>query len=155
MKKSKSFDLDFLAEKERFELSRRYNRPTPLAGAPLRPLEYFSVYSSHSAVAWDLRPLYYTQFHSPCQVLFSFFSKNVLFFTSYVFEKPLPSPVFFNFMLPNWKRFANGLTKSLKFDIIKAVYRKGNATVLPSTKDTLCSILHFPKGHRHDYSLHT
>ena len=33
----------FLAEKERFELSRRYSRPTPLAGAPLRPLEYFSV----------------------------------------------------------------------------------------------------------------
>ena len=32
-----------LAEKERFELSRRYNRPTPLAGAPLRPLEYFSI----------------------------------------------------------------------------------------------------------------
>ena len=35
--------LLFLAEKERFELSRRYYRPTPLAGAPLRPLEYFSV----------------------------------------------------------------------------------------------------------------
>ena len=33
----------FLAEKERFELSRRLSRPTPLAGAPLRPLEYFSV----------------------------------------------------------------------------------------------------------------
>ena len=31
-----------LAEKERFELSRRLSRPTPLAGAPLRPLEYFS-----------------------------------------------------------------------------------------------------------------
>ena len=41
----------FLAEKERFELSRRYNRPTPLAGAPLRPLEYFSVYSSQAAFA--------------------------------------------------------------------------------------------------------
>ena len=34
-----------LAEKERFELSRRLSRPTPLAGAPLRPLEYFSVVS--------------------------------------------------------------------------------------------------------------
>ena len=32
----------YLAEKERFELSRRLSRPTPLAGAPLRPLEYFS-----------------------------------------------------------------------------------------------------------------
>ena len=31
-------------EKERFELSRREYRPTPLAGAPLRPLEYFSVH---------------------------------------------------------------------------------------------------------------
>ena len=33
----------FLAEMERFELSRRLSRPTPLAGAPLRPLEYISV----------------------------------------------------------------------------------------------------------------
>ena len=33
-----------LAEKERFELSRRVLwQPTPLAGAPLRPLEYFSI----------------------------------------------------------------------------------------------------------------
>ncbi len=33
-----------VAEKERFELSRRVLwQPTPLAGAPLRPLEYFSV----------------------------------------------------------------------------------------------------------------
>ena len=31
----------FLAEKERFELSRRSSRPTPLAGEPLRPLGYF------------------------------------------------------------------------------------------------------------------
>ena len=45
----------FLAEKERFELSRRYNRPTPLAGAPLRPLEYFSVYPSQGAVSFCLR----------------------------------------------------------------------------------------------------
>ncbi len=44
-----------MAEKERFELSRRYNRPTPLAGAPLRPLEYFSVYSSQGAVSFCLR----------------------------------------------------------------------------------------------------
>ena len=147
-----------LAEKERFELSRRYNRPTPLAGAPLRPLEYFSVYSSHSAVAWDLRPLYYTQFHSPCQVLFSFFSKNVLFFTSYVFEKPLPSPVFFNFMLPNWKRFANGLTKSVKFDIIKTVDCKDSATMLPKPlQKTIPSVQQyiFRKDDRHEYSLHT
>ena len=34
-----------LAEKERFELSRRVLwQPTPLAGAPLRPLEYFSIH---------------------------------------------------------------------------------------------------------------
>ena len=31
-----------LAEKEGFEPSRRLTRPTPLAGAPLQPLEYFS-----------------------------------------------------------------------------------------------------------------
>ena len=34
-----------LAEKESFELSRRVLwQPTPLAGAPLRPLEYFSIH---------------------------------------------------------------------------------------------------------------
>ena len=51
----------FLAEKERFELSRRYSRPTPLAGAPLRPLEYFSKYSSEAAVCMGFRTflLYY------------------------------------------------------------------------------------------------
>ncbi len=31
-----------LAEKERFELSLRLSRTTPLAGEPLRPLGYFS-----------------------------------------------------------------------------------------------------------------
>ena len=31
-----------LAEKEGFEPSRRFTRPTPLAGEPLRPLGYFS-----------------------------------------------------------------------------------------------------------------
>ena len=31
-----------MAEKERFELSRRLTQPTPLAGEPLRPLGYFS-----------------------------------------------------------------------------------------------------------------
>ena len=31
-----------LAEKERFELSLRFTRTTPLAGEPLRPLGYFS-----------------------------------------------------------------------------------------------------------------
>ena len=32
-----------MAEKEGFEPSRRYTRPTPLAGEPLRPLGYFSI----------------------------------------------------------------------------------------------------------------
>ena len=32
-----------LAEKERFELSLRFTRTTPLAGEPLRPLGYFSI----------------------------------------------------------------------------------------------------------------
>ena len=61
-----------LAEKERFELSRRYNRPTPLAGAPLRPLEYFSVYSTQTAACSRLRPLYYTHFATACQAFFRF-----------------------------------------------------------------------------------
>ena len=55
----------YLAEKERFELSRRDNRPTPLAGAPLRPLEYFSVYSSPAAGCIGLRhPILYMVFPS-------------------------------------------------------------------------------------------
>ena len=57
--------LSLLAEKERFELSRRYSRPTPLAGAPLRPLEYFSVYSSPAAGCIGLRhPILYMVFPS-------------------------------------------------------------------------------------------
>ena len=64
-----------LAEKERFELSRRYSRPTPLAGAPLRPLEYFSVYSSRSAVC--IRPatsILYTVFACLSSLFGKFFS---------------------------------------------------------------------------------
>ena len=37
-KDSHESDCLFLAEQERFELSRRYSRPTPLAGAPLHHL---------------------------------------------------------------------------------------------------------------------
>ena len=48
---TKYWGFQILAEKERFELSRRYSRPTPLAGAPLRPLEYFSMYYPRSPVA--------------------------------------------------------------------------------------------------------
>ena len=64
----------FLAEKERFELSRRDNRPTPLAGAPLRPLEYFSVYSSQAAVCSRLQQrLLYTIFILLSTPFLSFF----------------------------------------------------------------------------------
>ena len=56
-----------LAEKERFELSRRLSRPTPLAGAPLRPLEYFSV--SGRSPFLNL-PKYYTKLPPVCQALF-------------------------------------------------------------------------------------
>ena len=38
------FVLERQTEKEGFEPSRRVKRPIPLAGAPLRPLEYFSEY---------------------------------------------------------------------------------------------------------------
>ena len=60
----------FLAEKERFELSRRYSRPTPLAGAPLRPLEYFSLYSPDDAVCKIIGRYYYTTFRFICQAFF-------------------------------------------------------------------------------------
>ena len=34
-----------MAEKEGFEPSRQLTQPTPLAGEPLRPLGYFSIYN--------------------------------------------------------------------------------------------------------------
>ncbi len=41
-----------MAEKERFELSRRSSRPTPLAGEPLRPLGYFSMPNSRVIISF-------------------------------------------------------------------------------------------------------
>ncbi len=71
----------FLAEKERFELSRRDNRPTPLAGAPLRPLEYFSVYSLQAAVCSRLQQrLLYTIFILLSSPFLSFFQSFFLCF---------------------------------------------------------------------------
>ena len=69
----------FLAEKERFELSRRYSRPTPLAGAPLRPLEYFSVYSSQSAGCIGLATFYII--HIFIAFVKSFFDFDAKFFS--------------------------------------------------------------------------
>ena len=41
---SSFIDLNFMAEKEGFEPSRRYSRPTPFPGEPLQPLGYFSMW---------------------------------------------------------------------------------------------------------------
>ena len=43
-----------MAEKEGFEPSRPLTRPTPLAGEPLQPLEYFSIFSWRRG--WDSNP---------------------------------------------------------------------------------------------------
>ena len=40
--RSRRFISSFWAEKEGFEPSRRFSRPTPFPGEPLRPLGYFS-----------------------------------------------------------------------------------------------------------------
>ena len=81
--------FSLLAEKERFELSRRYYRPTPLAGAPLRPLEYFSVYSSPAAGCIGLRhPTLYT-------ILSSLSSPFLIFFASFSVFPKNPSLLFF------------------------------------------------------------
>ena len=97
----------FLAEKERFELSRRGNRPTPLAGAPLRPLEYFSVYSCASGRCSNLRHrLLYTIFILLSTLFLSFFksffidvffalnplthARQLYIIDSMIFCKPLP-----------------------------------------------------------------
>ena len=80
--------LFFLAEKERFELSRRGNRPTPLAGAPLRPLEYFSVTLTQAAVCSDLRHrLLYTIFILLSTLFLSFF--NLFLLPSFFALQPL------------------------------------------------------------------
>ena len=44
---SSFIDLNFMAEKEGFEPSRRYSRPTPFPGEPLQPLGYFSIVIVH------------------------------------------------------------------------------------------------------------
>ena len=75
----------FLAEKERFELSRRYTRPTPLAGAPLRPLEYFSVYSSQAAVAWAYDFLIIYDFYPVVKGFFIFL--NFFLFSCFLPQK--------------------------------------------------------------------
>ena len=81
-------------EKEGFEPSRRDYRPTPLAGAPLQPLEYFS-WSSFLSIftsrqAWRIG--YYTWWISICQPVF------------YVFVTELCMILFLHFIY--WK---NGL----------------------------------------------
>ena len=66
----------FLAEKERFELSRRYTRPTPLAGAPLRPLEYFSI----KVGSLFADPTTISQNFLKCNTFFEFFQIIFLYF---------------------------------------------------------------------------
>ena len=67
----------FLAEMERFELSRRYSRPTPLAGAPLRPLEYISKgvcgLGGQIIRSGTANDEYYTLYPPLCQVFFVIF----------------------------------------------------------------------------------
>ena len=48
-------------------------RPTPLAGAPLQPLEYFSRIINLYEVDASQRMSYYTHNVLSCQLLFSFF----------------------------------------------------------------------------------
>ena len=62
------------AEKEGFEPSRRYKRPTPLAGAPLQPLEYFSwIILNQYFVYASQRISYYTHTSYNCQAVFYIF----------------------------------------------------------------------------------
>ena len=49
-------------------------RPTPLAGAPLQPLEYFSRIINLYEVDASQRMSYYTHNVLSCQLLFSFFA---------------------------------------------------------------------------------
>ena len=72
--------LQIRAEKEGFEPSRRLTRPIPLAGAPLRPLEYFS--KVHYLTIWccstrSWRIYDNTKDSSFCQSLFFFFLLNI------------------------------------------------------------------------------
>ena len=66
--------LFVLAEMSGFEPPRRLSRPTPLAGAPLRPLEYISKCTQPRLHKPPFRslPFNYTQFYLACQAFFAF-----------------------------------------------------------------------------------
>ena len=49
------------------------SRSTPLAGAPLRPLEYFSKYSCYLPKVLTFCSMYYTLTFAPCQELLGYF----------------------------------------------------------------------------------
>ena len=79
-KKEVLLDFLFISRKERFELSRRLSRPTPLAGAPLRPLEYFRRRQSQTVSDVIAIILYYI-----CPIL----SIGIFNFSIKVFRKKL------------------------------------------------------------------
>ena len=54
-----------MAETEGFEPSRQYSRPTPLAGAPLQPLEYVSIIETVHCI----RSYNDTVFFKSCQLI--------------------------------------------------------------------------------------
>ena len=70
-------------------------RPTPLAGAPLQPLEYFSRIINLYEVDASQRMSYYTHNVLSCQLLFSFFAFSFFSHFSRLYVKtdiqnPLP-----------------------------------------------------------------
>ena len=66
-KKEIPFGISFLAEWEGFEPSRRFWRPTPLAGEPLRPLGYHSESISYSLDCQSI--LAYTCCFVKCKII--------------------------------------------------------------------------------------
>ena len=86
------FISDYIKRRKR-DLNPRaaLTRPTPLAGAPLQPLEYFSWIINLYEVDASQRMSYYTHNTFSCQLLFSFFC---IFFFSLVFPAFTPKRIF-------------------------------------------------------------
>ena len=81
-----------MAETEGFEPSRQYSRPTPLAGAPLQPLEYVSIIETVHCI----RSYNDTVFFKSCQLI----SLLIFAYNGFPHMKHLREPFFI--LAPQW-----------------------------------------------------
>ena len=114
-----SFLLEKRAEKEGFEPSRRDKRPTPLAGAPLQPLEYFS-WSSYFQI-WNLRSFP----DAKVIILDIFLFVNVYFFNFFLQNKGfLPYIIGREMSATTYRHLSFSIPHDILFHIFKFFFRK-------------------------------